>query len=211
MTNSGPPSTKFTERSFRIDLCSHRNLPLVYDATYPSPAQADIERAKTLAFVAIVLYGIFGTIITLFGVLAPFLLFFGIVPLLFLAIAYATVYKPLTEGRPMDAQTPALVLGIISLFIGGLISGILLLIAYAKASSAARFLRGFPGPPPPRETTIESAPTKSPTATVARESPRTEGQAIRYCPSCGSRVEPGYRFCNNCGQRLPRPNSGESQ
>lgn len=182
----------------------------VYPATYPDPAQADIESAKTLCLVAIVFYGVFGAIFTFIGIVLPFLLFFGIVPLLFLVLAYTTVYKPLIEGRPVDAQTPALVLGIISLFIGGVISGILLLVAYAKASSAARLLRAFPPPPLARTTTPESVHSGTPTLSLAREHRGGEGGMIRYCPSCGARLEPSYMFCNNCGLELPRATSDDS-
>jgi uncharacterized OB-fold protein len=31
---------------------------------------------------------------------------------------------------------------------------------------------------------------------------RISGQAARFCPNCGTRVEPGSRYCPNCGTKL---------
>ncbi|MFQ5837894.1 MAG: hypothetical protein ACE5HJ_03835 [Thermoplasmata archaeon] len=58
---------------------------------------------------------------------------FGILPLIFLLLTYFLVYKRLSEGRVEETLMPALVIGVFSLFLGGLIPGILLIIAYVKA------------------------------------------------------------------------------
>lgn len=53
-----------------------------------------------------------------------------------------------------------------------------------------------------------SAPTKTETM---REKPATkEGkpkkeeskEKVKYCPSCGNKVEEGQKFCNSCGGKL---------
>jgi uncharacterized Zn-finger protein len=31
---------------------------------------------------------------------------------------------------------------------------------------------------------------------------RVAGNAVKFCPHCGARVEPGNRFCPNCGSKL---------
>jgi hypothetical protein len=61
---------------------------------------------------------------------------FGVLPLVLLRLTYFLVYKRLSEGRVEEAVAPALAIGIISLVLGGLISGILLIIAYVKAKDA---------------------------------------------------------------------------
>jgi len=78
---------------------------------------------------------------------------FGIVGLIFgvgfaisivwIALDYFLVYVNLqTQANVPRARTPALVLGIIQLLTGGLIPGILLLIAYVKIGDSMR--RGHP-------------------------------------------------------------------
>ncbi len=156
-----------------------------------------MNSARTLTLVALVLYGLFGGLFLLLGlVLLPFGLFFivlGALPLIFLFIVYATVYQPLGEGRVSAASAPALVLGILSLLFGGVISGILLLVAYAKIESASRALVATP--PSPGYAPPSPGPTAPPPG-------GEEPQGAPYCPSCGAQVQPPYRFCNNCGTRL---------
>ncbi len=175
----------------------------MYLGSLPPLVQADVDSAKTLTLVALILYGIFGTIFVLLGFLFFLFIIFGVVPLLFLLLAYVTVYQPLSQGRPADARTPALVIGIISIFFGGPISGILLIIAYAKANSAYRILLAIPSAQP----TVDSGTPTDPWSPPSVGPPPSEGgaEAARtpeYCPSCGARLSPEYRFCNNCGAQL---------
>jgi hypothetical protein len=93
----------------------------------PSPYMQPIDRVSTfqeqqLQMVAFV----------------PLLIFmgFGILPLIFLLLTYFLVYVRLREGRVEKALAPALILGILNVILGGLISGILLIIAYVKAKDA---------------------------------------------------------------------------
>ncbi len=118
---------------------------------------SDASTAKTLVLVAIIFQAIF-FVIGIFEViaLAAFLTVttvpptsstlslgaFGIITVVFSAalaigilwivLDYFLIYKRLKEERVREAETPALVLGIIQLIFGGLIPGILLIIAYVK-------------------------------------------------------------------------------
>ncbi|MCL5680830.1 MAG: hypothetical protein M1515_02115 [Candidatus Thermoplasmatota archaeon] len=118
---------------------------------------SDASTAKTLVLVAIIFQAIF-FVIGIFEViaLAAFLTLttvpptsstlslgaFGIITVVFSAalaigilwivLDYFLIYKRLKEERVREAETPALVLGIIQLIFGGLIPGILLIIAYVK-------------------------------------------------------------------------------
>uniref|UniRef100_A0A8B9HX43 Zinc-ribbon domain-containing protein n=1 Tax=Astyanax mexicanus TaxID=7994 RepID=A0A8B9HX43_ASTMX len=28
--------------------------------------------------------------------------------------------------------------------------------------------------------------------------------ALHYCPQCGAKLQPGFRFCPTCGEKLPQ-------
>jgi hypothetical protein len=72
--------------------------------------------------------------------------------LLWLLLDYFLVYRKLAEERVKEAETPSLVLGILQLLFGGIIPGILLIIAYVKIKDSASNRRGpaqvFVQPPP---------------------------------------------------------------
>ena len=118
---------------------------------------SDASTAKTLVLVAIIFQAIFFAIgISEIIALAAFFTVttvpatsstlslgaFGIITVVFSAalaigilwivLDYFLIYKRLKEERVREAETPALVLGIIQLIFGGLIPGILLIIAYVK-------------------------------------------------------------------------------
>ena len=119
---------------------------------------SDASTAKTLTLVAIILQAIF-FVIGIFEVIAlvaflvvvptvtptnaiPSLDVSGIIAIIFsaalaigilwIALDYFLIYKKLKEERVREAETPSLVLGIIQLIFGGLIPGILLIVAYVK-------------------------------------------------------------------------------
>ena len=119
---------------------------------------SDASTAKTLALVAIILQAVF-FVIGIFEVIAliaflvvvptvtptnaiPSLDVSGIIAIVFsaalaigilwIALDYFLVYKRLKEEKVREAKTPTLVLGIIQLILGGLIPGILLIVAYVK-------------------------------------------------------------------------------
>ncbi len=60
----------------------------------------------------------------------------GIFAVVSLLLTYFLVFKPLKHEQVERALTPALVLGIIALVFGGVIVGILQIIAYVKAKDA---------------------------------------------------------------------------
>ncbi len=60
----------------------------------------------------------------------------SIIPVVMIFLDYFLVYKPISKERAEESKTPSLVLGIIQLFTGGIIVGILLIIAYVKINDA---------------------------------------------------------------------------
>ena len=69
-----------------------------------------------------------------------FMLFSGffLIGLVWILLDYFLVYKRLESGNVREAETPVLVLGILQLLFGGIISGILLIIAYTKIGDSIR-------------------------------------------------------------------------
>ena len=63
---------------------------------------------------------------------------FFLIGLVWILLDYFLVYKRLESGNVREAETPALVLGILHLLFGGIISGILLIIAYTKIGDSLR-------------------------------------------------------------------------
>ena len=75
----------------------------------------------------------FGSLAFTYGFVLTILGVGVVVSILWIVLDYLLVYKNL--GSPVDisnAKTPALVLGILQIFFGGLIPGILLILAYLK-------------------------------------------------------------------------------
>ena len=118
---------------------------------------SDASTAKTLALVAIILQAVFfvigifeiiglATLLTIttvpptsttlplgaFGIIAIIFAAALAIGILWIALDYFLIYKKLKEERVREAETPSLVLGIIQLIFGGLIPGILLIVAYVK-------------------------------------------------------------------------------
>lgn len=86
---------------------------------------SDLSTARTLALIALFLdlIGFLFALITIFLAVLPFILMF---------LDYFLVYKPLVNGDARRAEVPTLLMGILQLFIGGVLSGIILLIAWVK-------------------------------------------------------------------------------
>lgn len=121
---------------------------------------SDAESAKTLTLVAIILQAIFlfvGIAIVI-GVLAfaftsstsgiPGMgaqalvgIIFGaifLVGILWIVLDYVFIYAPLSRGEVARTEGPALALSIIQLVFGGIITGILLIIAWVKIKDSVR-------------------------------------------------------------------------
>ncbi len=119
---------------------------------------SDASSAKTLTLVAIILQSLF-FILGLFLTLVPAAIMGTVTPpggappsfptagmgivetaiaiglavgLVWILLDYLLVYRKLAEEREAEAETPAIVLGIITPLFGGIITGILLIIAYVK-------------------------------------------------------------------------------
>lgn len=89
----------------------------------------DLETAKTLVLIALIL-NVIGFIFALFTI------FLAALPFIFMILDYFLVYKPLTEGKGESAEAPALVFGILQLILGGVISGVVLIVAWLKIRDA---------------------------------------------------------------------------
>lgn len=61
---------------------------------------------------------------------------FGAIGALWILLDYYLVYRRLVEERVEEAQSPALVLGILQLILGGIIPGILLIVAYSQIANS---------------------------------------------------------------------------
>ncbi len=170
---------------------------LTFPAAAPRPASA--SSAETLVLVALILQVIGGVILFAaflwligFSTLHPFRYAWAAVTavaiivavvLVFLYFAYSLSYERIRRGDYVGAQTPTLIIGILSLF-AGLLPGIFYLIGYVKLGDAIREQQamtggfGFPatGVPSP---------------------------ALVACKGCG-RVHPlgAFAFCPSCGQKL---------
>lgn len=85
----------------------------------------DLATARTLALIALFLnlISFFFALITIFLAVLPFILMF---------LDYFFIYKPLADGNATRAEVPTLLLGILQLFVGGVLSGIILIIAWVK-------------------------------------------------------------------------------
>lgn len=134
---------------------------------------SDASTAKTLTLVAIILQVVF-FVIGLFevfaiaalvffssnvpastgsismagsvGIIALVFSFFFLVSIIWILLDYFLIYKKLATEKVRDAEVPSLVLGIIQLIFGGLIPGILLIIAYVKIRDSLRRIPEQPTP-----------------------------------------------------------------
>lgn len=110
----------------------------------PPGAESDISTASGLALAAMLvaaILGLFGLSILSFFIV-PVRFFFPTIwigaamAVAFPILIYFAVYRRLKEARVEEVLTPALVLGILTLVLAGVIPGILLFIAYVKAKDA---------------------------------------------------------------------------
>ena len=120
------------------------------------------QSAKTLTLVAIIIEAIFTALFALYFTLflslfaitpatpgipanSGFIIFgfigaiFGGIGLLWVLLDYFLVYKRLSEGNIMGAKDTSLILGIIQLIFGGIVPGILLIVAYTQLGNSVHF------------------------------------------------------------------------
>ena len=132
-------------------------------------ADSDSDSAKTLTLVAIILQIVF--LIAGVAIIASVLaigfnsipngtspgtsfvaseiisLVFGVIFLigaLWIILDYVLIYAPLSRDEVSRAESPALVLAILQLIFGGIITGILLLVAWVKIKDSLRNSRNMP-------------------------------------------------------------------
>lgn len=119
---------------------------------YSTPPEA--ETIKSLLNITSILALIFGIILIIVGI--PMLIFFfmGIIPIVF-GVVDLIIYSNLKsimslvdEGRYREAKDRTLTWMILGFILGGILIGVLLLIAYLKYDELIR-AAGRPPPPPP--------------------------------------------------------------
>ena len=170
--------------------------PVLLPATRLRPPSA--SSAETLVLIALLLQlvaavALVGGILFLFGWAAfhPFaymgvaLTVAGVIgglAVVFIYCAYTYSYQRIRQGDYAGAETPTLVLGILSIFLG-LIPGILYLIGYSKLEDAIREQQPpaiYPGP---------MAPVLAQVACQGCGRVYFAGQ-FPFCPGCGRKLGP---------------------
>lgn len=114
------------------------------------------DSAKTLAMVSIILLVLFLIISVFSNAFTRSIMYFFLLPLpenipsavdlslissvsisiIWIVLNYLLVYRPISEMRYEESRNPCLALGILELFFGGFIPGILLLVAHSKLGDA---------------------------------------------------------------------------
>lgn len=102
----------------------------------------EAESAKDLVIAAIIIQILFIAIYFIFLLISGSIfaialaLFFGI---LWVFLDYTLILQPIEENKIENAESPSLILGILQLIFGGIIPGILILLAHGKISSSIIF------------------------------------------------------------------------
>ena len=158
----------------------------------PYASDPNVVSARGLVTAALVLYGVVALIFFLIGVFVFLALIGAAVSLIMFLVVYIAIQEPLKRGDVVGTATPTLVLGIISILIVNIISGILLLVAYAKINRAEVAIQsGMWGDAP--------AGGLSPPGPLAPPGSGASGSAVRYCSSCRAPLVPSDHYCTNCG------------
>lgn len=177
------------------------------------------ETAETLILIGLIFQGL--TVLVLLGaglfllivpVIGGILLFLALLAFVWLILVYAYSYARTRDGDYEGARTPTLVFGILALITGGIISGILYIVAGVKLGDAAdekeaRRSRPFSPSGPATDspftrspytptTSTPLAPANSPPAST----PVTSGSS--FCPNCGRPTPMPAHFCRSCGASL---------
>jgi len=148
----------------------------------------ELESARTLVLVAWI-FSILGFIFDLFLLLLLWWTVIGaIIPIIGIWV-FVTINNIKGAVDRGDATTASrlntTVFGILALIFGGIIPGILLLVAKGDIDRAAS--SWIPQPPPP-------PPSVSPPLTTEM-----------YCTYCGAKNSIDSKFCNACGKELKKP------
>jgi hypothetical protein len=159
----------------------------------------------------LILLGV-GFFLLIIPILGGIVLFLAFVSLIWLLLVYIFSYVPARNRDFEDARTPTLVFGILTLISGGIISGILYIVAYVKLGDA---LDEAPAPTAaPRATATRlpyappapSVPSSGDPAPVSPGIARPPSPPIPpsslYCSNCGRPTPPHATYCRNCGAQL---------
>lgn len=189
--------------------------------------------AETLILVGFIFQIIFSVVSLVLGALllsvGSFFLFAGIgggilislaalltvLPILLLYVAYRYSYRRVRDGDLAGARGPTLALGVVGLFFGGIIVGILYIIAYVEIGNAENELRSMtmgPGaygnpygsPYGYRPPAYGYAPPGAGTGGVVYAPPPVAAPAGSNCPRCGRQAtfipQYGRSYCYSCAQ-----------
>ena len=158
---------------------------------------------------------------------AVFYLIGAVLSAVLLYVAYFWTYRRVVEGHYEEARTPALILGILELFFGGVITGILYLIGWIKLGDAVNEMRqpqgyapgympgqpmpGYGAPPvgyAPQPGPAAGYPPAASPAAPAAAAP-TAAPAAPQAPACPRCQRPatwvaqyGRYYCYNCAQYI---------
>lgn len=151
-----------------------------------------------LGFVALLGVALFLLTYSIGPLLEGILFLGGALSLVWLLLVYTFSYTRIRDGDLEEARTPTLVFAVLSLVTGGIVPGILYLIAYLLLGQALD------------QIDAQQAATRSPAfpkaAPLFGGSPPMTGTVrppgSTACPKCGQFTASPDRFCRNCGAPL---------
>ncbi|MCI4326462.1 MAG: hypothetical protein L3K16_02325 [Thermoplasmata archaeon] len=189
------------------------------------PSQGTAKTLLLVAFVLQLLLSLIYIVVGLLGIVAGSLfLFVGsfgvailalsaiatIAPILVLYVAYRYAYAPTRDGNFAAARGPTLLLGIVGIFFGVILVGLLYLLAYWKigqAQAESGPQGGWAGAPTPA---FAYAPSPvygrpgSPTTGGVAYAPGPSASLPSTCPRCGRMAtyipQYGRSYCYACTQ-----------
>jgi hypothetical protein len=142
-----------------------------------------------------------------------------VVPILMLYVGFVYSYRRIRDGNLAGARAPTLLLGVLGLFFGGLIVGILYLVAYVKVGDAENETRtwgypsgsgpygsapGYPGPYSGTPWMATGPAPYLPPGSVAYQPPPAAAAVPMNCPRCGRPAtyipQYGRSYCYPCAQ-----------
>ncbi|MCI4324844.1 MAG: hypothetical protein L3K00_03030 [Thermoplasmata archaeon] len=192
-----------------------------------TPSQGTAETLILVGFIFQLIVSVLFIALGVFGLLlGSFFLFFGFVgagllalagilifvPILMLYVAYHYCYQRVRDGDLAGARGPTLAMGIIGIFLGGLIVGILYIIAYVEIGSAENELRAMgvgPGGTGPYSNPYGSPygyrrPTYGPGGVVYAPPATPIQPSAATCARCGRAAtyipQYGRSYCYACAQ-----------
>jgi hypothetical protein len=177
------------------------------------------ETAQTLILIGLIfqvisfliLLGV-GFFLLFIPILGGIVLFLAFISLIWLLLVYIFSYVPARNRDFEDARTPTLVFGILTLISGGIISGILYIVAYATLGDALDEVPAPTAAPRPVAARLPYAPpvgfayspgTPVPASPeISRPPTPPIPPSSLYCSNCGRPTPPHATYCRNCGAQL---------